>query len=83
MEFADKMDIDLDDVESYPPDMFKLYQEKKQYDAHIQRKDDDIKKVEDRFHQKIEARALQVARKRKERGLKVKGDRVDRIEVQP
>jgi hypothetical protein len=35
LEFADKMDIDLDDVESYPPEMFKLYQEKKQYDAHI------------------------------------------------
>ena len=83
MGIAEKFDIDLDDVESYPESVFEYYLEKKQYDAHIKRKDDDIKKVEDRFHQKIEARAIQVARKRKERGLKVKGERADQIKVEP
>ena len=47
---ADRFDIDLDDVESYPPSVFEDYVEKKQKEEQLKRKDENIKKVEERFH---------------------------------
>jgi len=49
-EFSEKMDIDLEDIESYPKVVFEFYVEQKKYDAHIKRKEEKISKVEDNFH---------------------------------
>ena len=61
MGIAEKFDIDLDDVESYPESVFEYYLEKKQYDAHIERKEEKIKKVEDTFHKFANKRVADLA----------------------
>ena len=71
LEFADKMDLDLDDITSYPKAVLELYQEKQKHDAYIKRKEDKIKKVEDNFHKFVEKRIVDTHELRKSRGLKV------------
>lgn len=82
MEFAEHLDIDLDDVESYPPSVFEFYLEKKAYDAQIKRKDENINKVEDKFHKFAEKRLQNLAQRRKNRGLAVKGGHAEKIQKQ-
>ena len=46
------MDIDLDDVESYPASVYQEFKEKKLQEKYLQRKDEQITKAEDMFHEK-------------------------------
>ena len=43
MELADRMDIDLDDVESYPKAVYEEFREKKLHEKYLERKEDYIK----------------------------------------
>lgn len=65
------MDIDLEDVSSYPKAVMELYQEKKKYDSYLKRKEDKIKKIENNFHKFVEKRIMDTAELRKKRGLRV------------
>jgi hypothetical protein len=50
LELADRMDIDLEDFENYPASVYYEYRAKKLYDKHLERKEEQIKKVEEKFH---------------------------------
>ena len=39
MELADRMDIDLDDLESYPASVYEEYREKKTHEKYLERKE--------------------------------------------
>ena len=52
-----RMDIDLDNVNDYPPSVLEAYIEKKKYDNHIKRKDEKIDKISDEFHMYLEKSA--------------------------
>lgn len=72
LQIVDKMDIDLEDVESYPKAVFELYLEKKKYDTHIKKKEERMNEVEKRYHEIAEKRVVEsVAEKRRKRGLRV------------
>ena len=73
LELSEKMDIDLEDVASYPKAVMEIYQEKKKQDAFLKRKEDKIKKIEDNFHKFVEKRIIDTAEMRKQRGLNVGG----------
>ena len=60
-ELADRFDIDLDDVESYPKAVFEEYVEKKKTEAVLKRKEEEIKKVENKFHKFAEKRVVSLA----------------------
>ena len=60
-DLADRFDIDLDDVESYPASVFEEYVEKKKLDVQLKRKEEQIKKVENRFHKFAEKRVVSLA----------------------
>ena len=70
LEFGDKLNIDLDDVSSYPKPVFELWQEKQKYDAHIKRKEEKMTKTEDNFHKYVETRILSLKEHRAKSGLK-------------
>ena len=72
LEFTDKLDINLDDIDSYPPTIFQEYLEKQKYDNYIKRKDEKIEQVSDRFHEYLEKRADHTIERRKKRGLQVR-----------
>jgi hypothetical protein len=74
LELVNKMDIDLEDISSYPPSVMEIYQEKKKQDAFLKRKEEKIKKVEDNFHKFVEKRIIDTAEMRRARGLRVGGD---------
>lgn len=74
LELVSKMDIDLEDISSYPPSVMEMYQEKKKQDAFLKRKEEKIKKIEDNFHKFVEKRIIDTAEMRKARGLRVGGD---------
>ena len=78
---ADIMDIDLDDIESYPRPVFEYYKEQKLNKEHLKRKDEKIKKVEDAFHKFANTRVVDVAKARKRRGLSVEGSNAEKITV--
>lgn len=71
LELSSKMDIDLEDISSYPAAVMELYQEKKKQDAYLKRKDEKIKKIEDNFHKFVEKRIIDTAELRRKRGLRV------------
>jgi hypothetical protein len=71
LELSQKMDIDLEDISSYPPSVMELYQEKKKQDAYLKRKEDKMKKIEDNFHKFVEKRIIDTAEMRKSRGLRI------------
>jgi hypothetical protein len=71
LELADKMDLDLEDVSSYPRSVMELYEEKKKLDSYRKRKEDKMKKVENSFHKYVEKRVLDTAELRRKRGLRV------------
>eukprot|EP00351_Strombidinopsis_sp_SopsisLIS2011_P003736 CAMPEP_0116874446 /NCGR_PEP_ID=MMETSP0463-20121206/5891_1 /TAXON_ID=181622 /ORGANISM="Strombidinopsis sp, Strain SopsisLIS2011" /LENGTH=182 /DNA_ID=CAMNT_0004518065 /DNA_START=20 /DNA_END=568 /DNA_ORIENTATION=+ len=71
---SENMDIDLDDVESYPASVLEFYKEKKKYDAFLKTKEEKMNKVEDSFHKFAEKRIIDVKERRKKRGLKVKSE---------
>lgn len=72
LQIVEKMDIDLEDVESYPKAVFELYLEKKKYDSHIKRKEERMTQIEQRYHDISEKRIVEsVAEKRRKRGLRV------------
>ena len=50
LELSQKMDMDLEDIASYPPSIMEAYQEKKKQNAFLKRKEDKMKKIEDNFH---------------------------------
>ncbi len=60
-DLADRFDIDLEDVESYPASVFEEYVEKKKVEGQLKRKEEQIKKVEDRFHKFAEKRVTNLA----------------------
>ena len=72
----------MDDVESYPKPVFEYYLEKKAYDAHIERKEQKIKRVEDNFHKFANKRVADLAQKRRNRGLKIEGGSAEDIKAQ-
>tara|TARA_B110000503_G_C6894859_1_gene308292 strand:+ start:406 stop:582 length:177 start_codon:yes stop_codon:yes gene_type:complete len=47
LDFSERLDIDLDDVSSYPPSIYQEYLEKQKYDGYISRKEEKIDKVAD------------------------------------
>ena len=42
LELSQKMDMDLEDIENYPPSVMEAYQEKKKQDAFLKRKEEKI-----------------------------------------
>ena len=78
---AEYFDIDLEDIESYPPAVFDEYLEKKRLDALLKRKDENIKKTEERFHEYSRGRLRNLAERRKAKGLAVAGGHSDAIQV--
>ena len=78
-ELAEYFDIDLDDVESYPPAVFDEFVEKKRLDALLKKKEENIKKVEDQFHEYSRGRLRNLAERRKKRGLQIEGGHSDTI----
>ena len=72
LDFSERLDIDLDDVSSYPPSIYQEYLEKQKYDGYISRKDEKIDKVVDQFHEFLEKRAADTITKRKKKGLQVR-----------
>ena len=78
---SDSMDLDLDDIENYPRPVFEYYKENKLYKEHLERKEAKITKVEDAFHKFAEKRVMDVAKARKKRGLRVEGERGDKVVV--
>ena len=78
-DLADRFDIDLDDVESYPAAVFDEYVVKQKKEAQLKRKEEQIKKVEDRFHKFVEKRVSNLAQQRRNRGLNVEGDNAGEI----
>ena len=71
LELVKKMDIDLEDISSYPKAALELLQEKKKHDAYLKTKDEKIKKVEDNFHKFVQKRILDTAELRRKKGLRV------------
>ena len=67
---SEKMELNLEDVENYPRSVFEFYKEKKQYDAHIKRKEENIVKVEKHFHTFASARVDKLSERRKKLGLR-------------
>ena len=80
-DLAEYFDIDLDDVESYPPAVFDEFLEKKRLDALLKKKEENIKKVEDQFHEYSRGRLRNLAERRKKRGLQIEGGHSDSITV--
>lgn len=68
------MDIDLEDISSYPQSVMEVYQEKKKQDAFLKRKEEKMKKIEDNFHKFVEKRIIDTAEMRRQRGLRVGGE---------
>ena len=66
------MDIDLDDVDSYPKGVREMYERKKKRDQDIQKKDDKIDKVTDEFHVYLEKRAENMMERRSKNGLQIR-----------
>ena len=54
LDFAEYMNLNLEDISSYPPSLYHEIQEKKKYDSYIKRKDEKIKVTEDDFHEFLE-----------------------------
>lgn len=71
LELAEMMDIDLDDIISYPKAVLELYQEKKKHEAYVKRKENKIKTIEENFHKFVEKRIVDTAEMRRKRGLRV------------
>lgn len=71
LELSEKLDMDLDDISSYPAAVLEIYQEKKKQEAYQSRKEEKIKKVEDNFHKFVEKRIMDTADLRRQRGLRV------------
>ena len=71
LELAEKMDIDLEDIASYPKSVQELYQDKRKYDGYLKRKDEKIKAVESNFHKFVQERINDTAELRRKRGLRV------------
>ena len=72
LDFAAHLDIDLDDIGSYPASLYHEIQEKKKYDGYIKRKDDKIESISDEFHVFLEKKASSTVERREKRGLKVR-----------
>ena len=60
-ELADRLGIDLDDVESYPESVYEEYVKKKKEVALLEIKEEKIKKVETQFHKYAEKRVASLA----------------------
>lgn len=70
LELAGMMDIDLEDISTYPKAVLELYQEKKKHEAYTKRKEQKIKSIEDNFHKFVEKRITDMAEVRRKRGLR-------------
>ena len=46
LEMSDKLDIDLEDVDSYPAAVYLFYQEQKRKEAHLKRKEEKMNQIE-------------------------------------
>jgi len=66
------MGIDLTDISKYPRSVMDAYQEKKKYDAYIEKKTEKITGVEDNFHKFVNKRIVDTAELRKKRGLRIR-----------
>ena len=69
LEFAEKLNIDLDDIDKYPKSALELLAERKKYDAYVEKKDKKITEIENTFHEYAQQRVLDIAEIRKKRGL--------------
>lgn len=49
LEFTEKLNIDLDDISTYTKPNLELHREKIKYDAHIEKKEKNIERVEESF----------------------------------
>ena len=58
------LDMDLDDVENYPPSVYAEYLEKQKYDRYIKRKDEKIDNRIEFFHEYLKERAEDTQRTR-------------------
>ena len=72
LDFAGQLDIDLDDIGSFPPSLYAEIQEKKKYDNYIKRKDEKIDQIQDEFHEFLEKKASATVKTREKRGLRVR-----------
>ena len=70
LEFAEKLNIDLEDIDSYPKAALELLAEKQKYDSYIEKKDVKITQIEDSFHEYAQQRVLDIAEIRRKRGLR-------------
>ena len=71
LELTQKMDMDLEDITNYPPSILEMYQQKKNQDAYLKRKEEKMLKIEDNFHKFVEKRIIDTAELRRKRGLRV------------
>ena len=70
LDFAEKLNIDLDDIDSYPKAALELLAERKKFEAYSERKDKKITQIEDTFHEYAQQRVLDIAEIRRKRGLR-------------
>jgi len=73
-DLAERFDIDLEDVESYPASVFEEYIEKKKKESTLKVKEENIKQAESRFHKYAEKRVNNLAQQRRNRGLNIEGE---------
>ena len=69
---ADKLDIDLEDVESYPKAVQEFYLEHKQHKDMLKRKEGNMIKIENSFHKFAEKRVVDLSKAREKKGLRKK-----------
>ena len=69
---ADKLDIDLEDVESYPKAVQEFYLEHKQHEDMLKRKEGNMIKIENSFHKFAEKRVVDLSKAREKKGLRKK-----------
>lgn len=70
LEFADKLGLDLEDVDSYPKAVQEYYLETKHHKEMLKRKEGKMIKVENSFHKFAEKRIVDLSKKRQENGLR-------------
>ena len=71
LEFADRLDIDLDNVDAYPKAAIEALVGQRKQDALEARQEEKMQQTEASFHEFAEERLMSLADKRRRRGLRV------------
>ena len=71
LEFADRLDIDLDDLDAYPRAAVDALVEQRKAEARQARDEEKMQQTEASFHEFAEGRLMSLGDKRRRRGLRV------------